>query len=148
MKLVGEQVELNNEETLLIIRRLHKVLRPFLLRRLKKEVESQLPEKVSFGLSHGSHRSLKLLEFFLIFKALKVLEKEMCSLSTQIQYTLLFHLLLFITPPLMTPLACHTQFCVCKHSAFLEREHCYLLATRLSGFVFTVFHVSLTADAV
>jgi len=40
------KVELNNEETLLIIRRLHKVLRPFLLRRLKKEVESQLPEKV------------------------------------------------------------------------------------------------------
>ena len=40
------QVELNQEETLLIIRRLHKVLRPFLLRRLKKEVESQLPDKV------------------------------------------------------------------------------------------------------
>lgn len=40
-------MELNNEETLLIIRRLHKVLRPFLLRRLKKEVESQLPDKVS-----------------------------------------------------------------------------------------------------
>lgn len=39
-------MELNQEETLLIIRRLHKVLRPFLLRRLKKEVESQLPEKV------------------------------------------------------------------------------------------------------
>ena len=43
------QVELNNEETLLIIRRLHKVLRPFLLRRLKKEVESQLPDKVGVG---------------------------------------------------------------------------------------------------
>ena len=42
----GEKVELNQEETMLIIRRLHKVLRPFLLRRLKKEVESQLPEKV------------------------------------------------------------------------------------------------------
>ena len=42
------QVELNQEETLLIIRRLHKVLRPFLLRRLKKEVESQLPDKVSY----------------------------------------------------------------------------------------------------
>ncbi|EEC12814.1 hypothetical protein IscW_ISCW024556, partial [Ixodes scapularis] len=41
----GEKVELNEEETILIIRRLHKVLRPFLLRRLKKEVESQLPEK-------------------------------------------------------------------------------------------------------
>ena len=41
------QVELNEEETILIIRRLHKVLRPFLLRRLKKEVESQLPDKVT-----------------------------------------------------------------------------------------------------
>lgn len=40
------QVELNEEETILIIRRLHKVLRPFLLRRLKKEVEAQLPDKV------------------------------------------------------------------------------------------------------
>ncbi|XP_065657289.1 transcription activator BRG1 isoform X3 [Hydra vulgaris] len=47
-QLTGEKVELNEEETLLIIRRLHKVLRPFLLRRLKKEVESQLPEKVEF----------------------------------------------------------------------------------------------------
>jgi len=44
----GEKVELNEEETVLIIRRLHKVLRPFLLRRLKKEVESQLPEKVEY----------------------------------------------------------------------------------------------------
>ncbi len=44
----GEKVELNQEETLLIIRRLHKVLRPFLLRRLKKEVESQLPDKVEY----------------------------------------------------------------------------------------------------
>ena len=43
----GEKVELNEEETILIIRRLHKVLRPFLLRRLKKDVESQLPDKVS-----------------------------------------------------------------------------------------------------
>jgi len=42
----GEKVELNEEETLLIIRRLHKVLRPFLLRRLKKDVESELPDKV------------------------------------------------------------------------------------------------------
>lgn len=43
---LGCQVDLNEEETILIIRRLHKVLRPFLLRRLKKEVEAQLPEKV------------------------------------------------------------------------------------------------------
>ncbi|CAG0919105.1 unnamed protein product [Notodromas monacha] len=44
----GEKVELNEEEQILIIRRLHKVLRPFLLRRLKKEVESQLPDKVEY----------------------------------------------------------------------------------------------------
>ncbi|XP_055387914.1 ATP-dependent helicase brm isoform X2 [Condylostylus longicornis] len=44
----GEKVELNEEETILIIRRLHKVLRPFLLRRLKKEVESQLPDKIEY----------------------------------------------------------------------------------------------------
>lgn len=44
----GEKLELNQEETMLIIRRLHKVLRPFLLRRLKKEVESQLPDKTEY----------------------------------------------------------------------------------------------------
>lgn len=48
---IGWQVDLNEEETILIIRRLHKVLRPFLLRRLKKEVESQLPEKVNLNLT-------------------------------------------------------------------------------------------------
>ncbi|CCC68738.1 hypothetical protein NCAS_0B06540 [Naumovozyma castellii] len=42
----GEKLELTEEETLLVIRRLHKVLRPFLLRRLKKEVEKDLPDKV------------------------------------------------------------------------------------------------------
>jgi SNF2 family DNA or RNA helicase len=46
--IICSQVELNEEETILIIRRLHKVLRPFLLRRLKKEVESQLPDKVEY----------------------------------------------------------------------------------------------------
>lgn len=44
------KVDLNEEETILIIRRLHKVLRPFLLRRLKKEVEAQLPEKVNLNM--------------------------------------------------------------------------------------------------
>ncbi|CEP16839.1 hypothetical protein [Parasitella parasitica] len=43
---VQDKVELNEEEQLLIIKRLHKVLRPFLLRRLKKDVESELPDKV------------------------------------------------------------------------------------------------------
>ncbi|KAJ7071584.1 SNF2-family ATP dependent chromatin remodeling factor snf21 [Mycena amicta] len=42
----GDKIELNEEEAMLVIRRLHKVLRPFLLRRLKKDVESELPDKV------------------------------------------------------------------------------------------------------
>jgi ATP-dependent helicase STH1/SNF2 len=42
----GDKIELNKEEALLIIHRLHKVLRHFLLRRLKKDVESELPNKV------------------------------------------------------------------------------------------------------
>ncbi|KAH3665671.1 hypothetical protein OGAPHI_003859 [Ogataea philodendri] len=41
-----DKLELSEEETLLVIRRLHKVLRPFLLRRLKKDVEKSLPNKV------------------------------------------------------------------------------------------------------
>lgn len=40
-----DKMELSEEESLLVIRRLHKVLRPFLLRRLKKDVESELPDK-------------------------------------------------------------------------------------------------------
>jgi ATP-dependent helicase STH1/SNF2 len=39
-------LELNEEERLLMIKGLHKALRPFLLRRLKKDVESELPDKV------------------------------------------------------------------------------------------------------
>ncbi|PJF20054.1 hypothetical protein PSACC_00137 [Paramicrosporidium saccamoebae] len=46
----GEKMELNEEEILLIIRRLHKVLRPFLLRRMKKDVEAELPDKVELVL--------------------------------------------------------------------------------------------------
>ena len=41
-----ERAELDEEERLLIINRLHAVLRPFLLRRLKSEVADQLPDKV------------------------------------------------------------------------------------------------------
>jgi len=40
-----DKIELSEEEQLLVIRRLHKVLRPFLLRRLKKDVEKDLPDK-------------------------------------------------------------------------------------------------------
>ena len=40
-----DQMSLTEEEQILVIRRLHKVLRPFLLRRLKQDVESDLPDK-------------------------------------------------------------------------------------------------------
>lgn len=57
----GEKMELTEEEELLIIKRLHKVLRPFLLRRLKRDVEAGLPEKtervIKCGMS-GLQRSL------------------------------------------------------------------------------------------
>jgi ATP-dependent helicase STH1/SNF2 len=41
-----EQELLTNEERVLIIHRLHELLRPFMLRRVKSEVLDQLPEKV------------------------------------------------------------------------------------------------------
>ncbi|KAJ7568362.1 hypothetical protein O6H91_01G029300 [Diphasiastrum complanatum] len=40
------QALLSEEENLLIINRLHQVLRPFMLRRLKHKVENELPEKI------------------------------------------------------------------------------------------------------
>eukprot|EP00123_Amoebidium_parasiticum_P016909 comp23636_c1_seq1/m.40301 comp23636_c1_seq1/g.40301 ORF comp23636_c1_seq1/g.40301 comp23636_c1_seq1/m.40301 type:complete len:1534 (-) comp23636_c1_seq1:538-5139(-) len=49
----GETAELNSEETILVIRGLHKVLRPFLLRRLKSQVESQLPSKTEYVIKVG-----------------------------------------------------------------------------------------------
>lgn len=45
-KTLGDSAELEEEERLLVINRLHQVLRPFLLRRLKTDVEAQLPQKV------------------------------------------------------------------------------------------------------
>lgn len=42
----GEMAGLNQEEQLLIVHRLHEVLRPFMLRRVKDQVLDQLPDKV------------------------------------------------------------------------------------------------------
>lgn len=50
-KFTGEkdkEAQLTEEEQLLIINRLHQVLRPFLLRRVKKEVEAEIPDKVEY----------------------------------------------------------------------------------------------------
>jgi ATP-dependent helicase STH1/SNF2 len=68
-----EKLELSEEESLLIIRRLHKVLRPFLLRRLKKDVAKDLPDKIE-----------------------KVIKCKFSSLQTKIYKQLLTHNALFI----------------------------------------------------
>jgi len=44
----GDKVDTNEEEKLLIIDRLHKVLRPFLLRREKSQVEQEMPDKKEY----------------------------------------------------------------------------------------------------
>ena len=38
---------MSSEERMLVINRLHELLRPFMLRRVKTEVMGQLPEKVT-----------------------------------------------------------------------------------------------------
>ncbi len=50
MKKMGNENEmsLNEEERLLLVHRFHQVLRPFLLRREKLEVEHELPKKLEF----------------------------------------------------------------------------------------------------
>ena len=68
-----EKLELSEEESLLIIRRLHKVLRPFLLRRLKKDVAKDLPDKVE-----------------------KVIKCKFSSLQSRIYKQLLSHNALFV----------------------------------------------------
>ncbi|KAF5099963.1 hypothetical protein D0Z00_001443 [Geotrichum galactomycetum] len=68
-----DKIELTEEESLLIIRRLHKVLRPFLLRRLKKDVEKDLPDKVE-----------------------KVVKCKMSSLQLKLYQQMLKHNVLFV----------------------------------------------------
>ena len=43
---------LSEEETLLVTNRLHQVLRPFILRRLKDSVAAELPQKVGHNMSY------------------------------------------------------------------------------------------------
>ncbi len=43
-----KEAQLNEEEQLLVVNRLHQVLRPFLLRRIKKELETEIPEKKEY----------------------------------------------------------------------------------------------------
>ncbi len=44
----SESAMLDEEESLLVTNRLHQVLRPFMLRRLKESVAKELPQKVPY----------------------------------------------------------------------------------------------------
>ncbi|KAJ1764763.1 ATP-dependent DNA helicase Snf21 [Coemansia sp. RSA 1843] len=71
-----DRIELNEEESLLVIKRLHKVLRPFLLRRLKKDVEVDLPDKVEHVVKCGmsalqSRLYRQLLKFGTLFRGVQ-----------------------------------------------------------------------------
>ncbi|KAJ1746419.1 ATP-dependent DNA helicase Snf21, partial [Coemansia sp. RSA 990] len=71
-----DRIELNEEEQLLIIRRLHKVLRPFLLRRLKKDVEVDLPDKIEHVIKCSmsavqSRLYSQMLRFGTLFRGVK-----------------------------------------------------------------------------
>ncbi len=52
-----EKEERNTE----IVQQLHKILRPFLLRRIKKEVEKDLPPKVEIHVNVGITEQQKLI---------------------------------------------------------------------------------------
>lgn len=63
---VTGMIEGNHEYNENIIRRLHKLLRPFLLRRIKDEVEKQLPKKIEHVISTRlSKRQRYLYEEFM-----------------------------------------------------------------------------------
>ncbi|KAJ2832016.1 ATP-dependent DNA helicase Snf21 [Coemansia furcata] len=72
-----DHIELNEEEKLLVLKSLHKVLRPFLLRRLKKDVEDDLPDKVEHviwcGMSAVQSRLYhQMLKFGTLFRGVQM----------------------------------------------------------------------------
>ena len=60
-----ESAMLDEEESLLVTNRLHQVLRPFMLRRLKEAVAKELPQKVTFCCMLCLVRPCPALECFL-----------------------------------------------------------------------------------
>ncbi|MCD9645695.1 Pharynx and intestine in excess protein 1 [Datura stramonium] len=59
--MVEGQEKVNKE----VVDRLHNVLRPFILRRLKRDVEKQLPSKHEHVIYYGSRRQRNLYENFI-----------------------------------------------------------------------------------
>ena len=94
----GDKSDMTEEETLLIIYRLHKVLRPFLLRRLKVEVEDQLPEKVekvlrcdSSAMQRALYRSIQDNGILLVDP-----KKKLFPLLFKLLFSLLFIIIVII----------------------------------------------------
>ena len=57
----GVECHLQEEEVLLVTSRLHQILRPFMLRRLKDTVASELPSKVSPFWQDSSYAQLEMI---------------------------------------------------------------------------------------
>jgi len=85
-----EQAELDEEEKLLVIDRLHQVLRPFVLRRMKKEVATQLPEKVELVLKCNLSAWQALMYRQIQSKAMKTVDPKTGSVkSSQLKNTVM-----------------------------------------------------------
>jgi hypothetical protein len=83
-------MEVDEEMKFLIIERLHSILRPFLLRRVKSEVESQLPEKVEKVLRCDMSALQRLIYNKLQDKKLGM-QNQMIQFRKICNHPLLFH---------------------------------------------------------
>ncbi len=87
---IEKDLEVDEEMKFLIIERLHSILRPFLLRRIKSEVESQLPDKIEKVLRCDMSALQRLLYNKLGAKQLG-LHNQMIQYRKACNHPLLFH---------------------------------------------------------
>lgn len=80
-----EESALNEEEKLIIVKRLHTILEPFMLRRMKKDVESQLPQKSEMVLKVELSGWQKLIYRQLKNEGLRGVDSEGRAVNQQMQ---------------------------------------------------------------
>eukprot|EP01043_Picozoa_sp_COSAG02_P023787 COSAG02_NODE_1280_length_13477_cov_9.042906_6_plen_1052_part_00 len=80
-----EESALNEEEKLIIVNRLHAILKPFMLRRMKKDVESQLPQKSEMVLKVELSGWQKLVYRQLKNEGLRSVDSEGRAVNKQMQ---------------------------------------------------------------
>ena len=80
-----EESALNEEEKLIIVKRLHTILEPFMLRRMKKDVESQLPQKSEMVLKVELSGWQKLIYRQLKNEGLRSVDSEGRAVNQQMQ---------------------------------------------------------------